>query len=62
MKGGWKGQSREDIWEIVLVTFVLMRENKGNKDSTGIASVEKSSGYFPAIIVRAVANSLIVTN
>jgi hypothetical protein len=40
----------------------IKRNNKHNKDRTGSASVEKSSGYFPAIIVRAVANLLIMTN
>jgi hypothetical protein len=46
----------------VLAKFASMRRFKYSKDGTGIASVEKSSGYFPAIIVRAIANLLIVTS
>jgi hypothetical protein len=42
-----------------LVKVVLKKYNKVcDKDTSGSASIGQSSGYYPAIIVWAIANSL----
>ena len=56
------GNEESACEDAVLAKFASMRRTKFSKVGTGIASVEKSSGYLPAIIVRAIANLLIVTS